>query len=363
MDELRDMSVADNHTIVDLIETARNRIWLSRSLGVAERWSRLLAVLFLVLALVHLGVRSVPGQFPAFLAIALTVVFLRKAFAARPTVAKSAVLADKALGGKSILTTALQCLNRDSHSAAARIVIDQGKAAAAEMRERLGELQPGSRRPDFLWPVVVIAVSVLLLSSPGRNLAVRDIGTLSDPQGDGEGRIALENDDADGAATELRQALVRADTAAIGRDEDRDAEREESPHTRIQPTSSTAPGDAPTVIEALIDPVSAGAGAGDEAGRGRGIGGESVPVPPRQMASRTAIELQRTGVRTAGAGEGGSMLINADGPAVSGPLVLQAASPPTQNSAWTRMSPAEAALANRYISATERAGTGSDDEQ
>jgi hypothetical protein len=336
------------------LHAVRNRFWLAAGLTGARLplWS--LAVTMLILAITHVRVAPVTPLVIASLILVFLAVLLVRIVVRRPSLAASAVLADRFFGGRSLLTTACECYERGAadRTVASEIVMRQAADASSRWAVRLDRITGRDRVPDLVVPLALAAIGFVLLALPGAD----EVATHPAPAA--ASRQEPVGDTAPAAQPEVARLLADALLA-----DESDAATSARRHVGREPERSRSPGGSPGQLSAdetrvaegsLHNPLAGGPGAGEQAGQGRPGDPQGVDTtdPATAFAGREAIRIARTAAPSA-SGLGGAGPYADDG--VTGPgstAPVAAAARPPGDYGFEPVTSAQSAYAARYMQQT-----------
>ncbi len=348
------------------LAAVRTRLWAEQILYAVRKMIWLTSVLLLLFSGVHLF-RSPPHPW-----LMLTVVLIAglavliPALLRRPDAAAAARRADRVFAGRTLLTTAEECLRTPGwqQRASGQIVLQQAETAALAWRPMLGNSWQPPRATGFALATIPFFVAMLLFSLPGagHNSGTGETGTGETGlhPGSAVARPATspgnERDDVERLREALTAAAVQPEPGAV---------KTAPADTDLRPQmGGEMPVDAPEqAVSFAADPgavpgfAADSTAAEDRAGsaRSRPASADGDPfAPDHRFQSVTRMDIRRTGRTISTRTDAGDYSGNTDlGPGQRVNTALPA-SPPQSRPHWTILSPAVAAYARNFLDRTDK---------
>lgn len=340
--------------LLTLLAAVRWRLWLREAAIRLHDWLWQYGILLLMFAAIHHWMRPLPGWLSLLAGLLLLAVAVLQWLRGRPTLTESAVQADRIFGGKALLTTALECRQRDAawSSPAATIVAERADAAARQFRPQCTEAFPLPPASTTMLALIPLFAGLSLLYLPGGD-AGESPATVA-----AAGNVAGPGPTADPAlpGNDVIAALRSSPAPASRTTGANDAETNVS---NSRPTPLTGESGVATPGVESVDQLPGRGPAGrsvrggeddspGDARRQSGLAPRDEAVDPRFLR-RTLLELKRTGTSIAADAGRDNDFRDADSAHAGTALDVLAAAGPASHPAHPGLSAAEAAYASRYL--------------
>ena len=110
--------MSDSSTVLDFLAAVRTRLWRNNVVAAATLGLWVASLTLLWAGGLHVGVAALPLWVTVAGGVTVFVLTLAAGLARRPSLRAAARTADRRLGGRALLTTALQCVERSTGAAA-----------------------------------------------------------------------------------------------------------------------------------------------------------------------------------------------------------------------------------------------------
>ena len=334
-----------------LLRAIRRRLWLQATL---ERlrlgvWAGS-GILMLAAAMSLLGVGITPAM-AVLAALSVTLGVTLTVLLRRPSLEACALRADRTFQTRALMVTALELSisTRRPASPAAAVVRKRACTMAPQLARQLGFVWRAPRPGGFMLAVVPIFVATVLFAVSDGDPTTS--GDADDPLMSlgvaGQSRL-----DPDTSLQDLRHSIA---SSAMPRSERSEVERNAAPSSVMpKKPAAASTSDAMAVTEsgdANPGLPTESAQGGREAGRTQRNTAlfQNHELTGSTPSSRAILWLRRRGEVTAGVDDSGRGFEEGALPSVPGESGAQASAAPPTLSAWTTLSPAEAAYARRYL--------------
>lgn len=341
------MNVSDVENVLRFLRLARLRLWLLVCRREALRLGWILTAILLVVAAVHVTIAAVPATFIAVVASAIAIAAVLRALLVRPSLAESAVAADVAFDGRSIMTTALEICKRgpSPRDEAARIIMDQANEAATSWNQENLTVTDHTRSAATALTIVPLFAAVVLLLSPGADNS-DVVPTTVAPRAD---RMSVTED----SGTAREDAAIEALRHSFA--ESRGEQRETFPASDVQ---QDVVGKQATDVARSADSLPALEQAATSGSSGA-LPGIAAPRVSTQFSSsavqyfdRELVSIARTGTAQATSTDHQDQFSGTTLKTGGRVHSILPATPPSAKSQFSNLSYSQAAYAQRYLDAS-----------
>jgi len=352
------MSAPDSVTMDSFLLAVQRRLWSKR---LAEAGHKLLwyaGIALLVLAGVHRLIAALTITLAAAVVGLLACVLAFQVVRQRPSDTQCAAHADRAFGGCSLMTTAVEYRNKseDAGSFAVRTVLRQANDAAQSWSPEISQRIRQAPTSTTVLAIIPLFIALVLLSLPGAELSIKADQSGVYPVPSSTADNDKNPDRGTNDVAELRR-IIADETFANAR-----PSVEQPSATEIVPAQNNETRTVPevaTLAEQAGNPGGVGSLAGSEDSLpGNAMARSTPPVnAPTAAASfreRQRVELQRTGpTMSAGPGDNAYSGDNRRR-AMRQPELVRAAAAPESLTHSTILSRAQAAYARLYLEESGR---------
>ena len=342
-----------NVSFQEFLGAALRRLWLLELFDALRIGLWASAAMMLLLAAAHTLVAAIPESLIWLVIAAIIGWILLRTAIRRPALNNAATKLDRCFAARSLLSTAVECLQQPEKTdrTASTLVSEQAGRAAKTWHRNIREAIVSPEHIASAIALIPLFIAILLLTQPGASDKERSNPASSDAVQSTPGTASVseaidEDDKSTSAVANLRRELADSDERIRTTPADNTRSDMTNPARTSEALKDTLRG------EFTGDSASAGSNADSAAGDAAANRIATESIAGKELTQTTSIAIRRTGQQAAATIATGRQYKGEAAFTPYSTVNIMPAAPPESGPDRSTLTAAQAAYASRYLSAT-----------